>query len=121
MKDVVNTKTLQNTSASRTSASTYLKESTIRGKQEKDKDKEEEEEERGVRLSFFWTTKFCALCAYFLPHVLQKRDLYERRWSTNEALARAREKNEEQQALLFSFKSTLPSVRLLLCYFLTDL
>ncbi len=56
MKDVVNTtlKTLH-TSASRTSASTYVKESAIRGKQEKDK--EEEEEERGVRLSFFLDDK----------------------------------------------------------------
>ena len=59
MKDVVlnTTKTLR-TSASRTSASTYVKESAaIRGKQEKDKDKEEEEEERGVRLSFFLDDK----------------------------------------------------------------
>ena len=67
MKDVVlnTTKTLR-TSASRTSASTYVKESAaIRGKQEKDKDKEEEEEERGVRLSFFLDDKILrgALCA----------------------------------------------------------
>jgi hypothetical protein len=86
----------------------------------KTKTKKKKKKEASVSLSF-WTTKFCALCAYFLPRVLQKRDLYERRWSTNEALARAREKNEEQQALLFSFKATLPSVRLLLRYFLTDL
>ena len=77
MKDVVNTKTLR-TSASRTSASTYLKESAIRGKQEKDKDKEEEEEERGVRLSFFLDDKILRImCLLSTACTTKKRSIRE--------------------------------------------
>ena len=83
MKDVVNTtlKTLR-TSASRTStagASTYVKESAIRGKQEKDKDKEEEEEEeRGVRLSFFLDDKILRImCLLSTACTTKKRSIRE--------------------------------------------
>ena len=80
MKDVVNTtlKTLR-TSASRTStagASTYVKESAIRGKQEKDKDKEEEE--RGVRLSFFLDDKILRImCLLSTACTTKKRSIRE--------------------------------------------
>ena len=68
------------TSASRTSAkSTYLKESAIRGKQEKDKDKEEEEEEeRGVRLSFFLDDKILRImCLLSTACTTKKRSIRE--------------------------------------------
>ena len=113
MKDVVNTRRPCNVRRVATSASAYVK-SPLYVENRKDKDKEEEEEEEeGVRLSSFWTTKSCALCAYFLPRYY-KRDLYERRWST--IGARSLMKNEEQQALLFSFQQPAP-VRLLLATF----
>ena len=66
------------TSASRTSAkSTYLKESAIRGKQEKDKDKEEEEE-RGVRLSFFLDDKILRImCLLSTACTTKKRSIRE--------------------------------------------
>ena len=77
MKDVNFTKTSR-TSASRTSAkSTYLKESAIRGKQEKDKDKEEEEE-RGVRLSFFLDDKILRImCLLSTACTTKKRSIRE--------------------------------------------
>ena len=71
----MNTKTLR-TSVSRTSASTYLKESAIRGKQEKDKDKEEEE--RGVRLSFFLDDKILRImCLLSTACTTKKRSIRE--------------------------------------------